>query len=357
MRDAERNAFIARRCWSRKAKIELLLFAATFFEGRRMFNDDQDDAQGVVFWLLGAVVTVLLGGLIYWKTMAHPPISTGVASAETALEEPPISLESGSQPEDALQIPQPSPVENLPRSLGELSFAYDAPSGLRISGAVPTERSKERLLATAQLVFGSRRVVDAITVTEGAAPPNWKGKTLDLMAKLAAVGPFQLALKDNQIDFSADVPDAGIKSAWIDWLANFFVDQPLAVGAENLNVNDGLPAVNSFDVSTLFNLAINFPEGSAEIPADAVATLDQAAGILVEDGRNVRIVGHTDASADESADRALSEARAQAVRDFLIAKGVVAGSLNSYGMGQDQPLADNDSEAGRAANRRIEFAQ
>ena len=357
MRDAERNAFIARQCWPRKAKIELLLFAATFFEGRRMFNDDQDDAQGVVFWLLGAVVTLLLGGIIYWKTMAHPPTSTGVASAQTELEEPLTSLENGNQPEDAQQIPQPSPVENLPTSLGELNLAYDAATGLRISGAVPTERSKEHLLAPAQLVFGSGRVVDAITVTQGAAPPNWKGKTLDLMAKLAAVGPFKLALKDNQIDFSADVPDAGIKSAWIDWLANFFVDQPLAVNAENLNVNASLPAMNSFDVSTLFNLAINFPEGSAEIPADAVATLDQVASMLVEDPHNLRIVGHTDATGDESANRALSEARAQAVRDFLIAKGVVAGSLNSYGMGQDQPIADNDSEAGRAANRRIEFAQ
>ena len=322
-----------------------------------MFNDDQDDGQGVVFWLLGAVVTLLLGGIIYWKTMAHPPINANVIGTETAAEEAPVSLESGSSPEDAMQIPQPQPGDNLPKSLGELAFAFDAASGLTITGAVPTERKKERLLSQAQLVFGAGRVVDAITVVEGAALPNWKGKTLDLMAKLATVGPFQLALKDNQINFSAEVPDAGMKSAWIDWLANFFVDQPLAVSADNLNVNADLPAVNSFDVSTLFNLAINFESGSAEIPEDAVATLDQAASILAEDGRNLRIVGHTDATGDADANRALSDARAQAVRDFLIAKGVVAGSLNSYGMGQDQPIAENDSEAGRAANRRIEFAQ
>jgi OOP family OmpA-OmpF porin len=335
----------------------LLLFGATLFEGSQMFNDDQDDGQGVVFWLLGAVVTLLLGGIIYWKTMAHPPTSANIASTASTAEEMPISLESGNQPEDALQIPQPQPGDNLPKSLGELAFVFDTASGLTITGAVPTERKKERLLSQAQLVFGAGRVVDAITVAEGAALPNWKGKTLDLMAKLATVGPFQLALKDNQINFSAEVPDAGIKSAWIDWLANFFVDQPLAVSADNLNVNASLPAVNSFDVSTLFNLAINFESGSAEIPADAVAALDQAASILVEDGRNLRIVGHTDSTGDAATNRALSEARAQAVRDFLIAKGVVSSSLNSYGMGQDQPIAENDSEAGRAANRRIEFAQ
>ncbi len=322
-----------------------------------MFNDDQDGAQGVVFWVLGAVVTLLLGGVIYWKTMAHPPTGADMMRLEASSNSRPISLESGSQPEDALQFQQPPVADNAPISLGELAFAFDAASGLTITGAVPTERKKERLLSQAQLVFGANRVVDAITVAEGAPLPNWKGKTLDLMAKLSTLGPFQLALKDNQINFSGEVPDAGIKSAWIDWLANFFVDQPLAVSADNLMVNASLPPVNSFDVSTLFNLAVNFESGSAEIPADAVATLDQAATILREDGRNLRIVGHTDSTGDAAANRALSEARAQAIRDFLIAKGVVSSSINSYGMGQDQPIADNATEAGRAANRRIEFAQ
>ncbi len=321
-----------------------------------MFNDDQDGAQGVVFWLLGAVVTLLLGGVIYWKAIAHPPLTANMARTE-AVDERPISLESGSQPEDALQFQQPQAVDNSPKSLGELAFAFDGATGLTITGAVPTERKKERLLSQAQLVFGANRVVDAVTVVEGAPLSNWKGKTLDLMAKLATLGPFQLALKDNQINFSGEVPDAGIKSAWIDWLANFFVDQPLAVSADNLIVNADLPSVNSFDVSTLFNLAINFESGSAEIPAEAVVILDQAATVLREDGRNLRIVGHTDATGDADANRALSDARAQAIRDFLIAKGVVPSSLNSYGMGQDQPIADNDTEAGRAANRRIEFAQ
>lgn len=322
-----------------------------------MFNDDQDNAQSVVFWLLGAVVTLLLGGIIYWKAIAHPAISTNMARSEVAGDTRPLSLESGSQPEDSLQFQPPQAVDNAPKSLGELAFAFDGASGLTITGAVPTERKKERLLSQAQLVFGANRVVDAITVAEGAPLPNWKGKTLDLMAKLATLGPFQLGLKDNQINFSGEVPDAGIKSAWIDWLANFFVDQPLAVSADNLTVNASLPPMNSFDVSTLFNLAVNFDSGSAEIPADAVATLDQAATILREDGRNLRIVGHTDSTGDAAANRALSEARAEAIRDFLVAKGVVPSSLNSYGMGQDQPIADNATEAGRAANRRIEFAQ
>jgi OmpA-OmpF porin, OOP family len=318
-----------------------------------MFNDDQDDAQRTVFWVLGAVVTLLLGSVIWWKLSA-----TAIPTvANTAASEPPAitTLETSAQPEVA---PYQAPAgDNLPKSLGELNFSFADATGLTIAGQVPTERKKERLLSQARLVFGSDRVVDGLSVMESAAIPNWKGKTLDLMAKLATLGPFQLGLKDNQINFSAAVPDDGIKSAWIDWLGNFFVDQPLAVNAEGLQVNASLPAQPSFDVSTLFNLAVNFASGSAEIPAEAIPQLEQAAEILREDGRNLRIVGHTDSTGDAAANRTLSEARAQSVLQFLIAKGVNPSALNAYGMGQDQPIAENDSEAGRARNRRIEFAQ
>ena len=51
----------------------------------------------------------------------------------------------------------------------------------------------------------------------------------------------------------------------------------------------------------------------------------------------------------------LSERRAQAVRDYLIKKGVPATSLTAHGYGPDKPIADNKTKAGRAQNRRVEF--
>jgi OmpA-OmpF porin, OOP family len=83
--------------------------------------------------------------------------------------------------------------------------------------------------------------------------------------------------------------------------------------------------------------------------------LEQAAQILRDDGRSLRIVGHTDSSGDETKNRQLSEDRAASVRNFLVDRGVNPSSLSSYGLGSDQPLADNATEEGRAKNRRIEF--
>jgi OmpA-OmpF porin, OOP family len=325
-----------------------------------MMNEDQDDAQRVVFWVLGAVVTLLLAAIIWWKVMANATMSApAIGVATEQLQEDTQSngsLEMGSPTEEQYVAPPPPVGDDLPKSLGELAFSFAAATGLTISGVVPNERKKERLLSQARLVFGQAGVTDAISVAEGAALPNWKGKTLDLMAKLATLGDFQLNLKNNQIDFAGQVSDDSMKSAWIDWLANFFVDQPLAVNAENLTVNATLSPV-SFDVSTLFNLSVNFASGSAEIPGDALPQLEQAAEILREDGRNLRIVGHTDNTGTSEGNRTLSESRAAAVREFLVAKGVNPQALNSYGMGQDQPMADNGTELGRAKNRRIEFAQ
>jgi OmpA-OmpF porin, OOP family len=317
-----------------------------------MSDFDQDDAQRTVFWVLGAIVTLLLGAIIWWKLMSSSSPGTELVSEPATVETPAISA-----PEEPVSIPAPVIGDDLPKSLGELSMSFDQANGLTIQGSVPTDRKKDRLLSQAKLVFGENRVVDQLMVVESAALPNWKGKTLDLMAKLASVGPFKLLLKDNQVNFSAEVQDDSLKSAWIDWLANFFVDQPLAVNADQLVVNPNLTAVTSFDNSTLFNLAVNFASGSAEIPTDAIATLESAAQILKEDGRTLRIVGHTDATGQADANRVLSTSRAEAVYNFLISKGVNPQTLSFYGLGQDQPIADNDTETGRAKNRRIEFAQ
>lgn len=316
-------------------------------------TNEHDDAQQTVFWVVGAVLTLLLGALIAWKLMATP-VSASAGRAEPAAEVASVpSLETGSQ-NDVVPIPDGA---NLPVSLGELELSYAADSGLTLSGSVPTERKKDRLISQAQLVFGENRVVDQLSVSETAKLPNWKGTTLDLMAHLAQLGPFKLALKDDQVSIAAEVPDDAIKSAWIDWLANFFVDYPLAVNAEQLSVNSALPPQYSFGVSTLFNLPINFDSGSAQITADAEPTLLKVATILREQSQNVRIIGHTDASGDPGTNRSLSEARAQAVMNFLMQNGVPAHRLSAYGMGQDQPIADNETEEGKARNRRIEFAQ
>ena len=69
----------------------------------------------------------------------------------------------------------------------------------------------------------------------------------------------------------------------------------------------------------------------------------------------VEIQGHTDAKGSDSYNLKLSEARARAVADYVVAKGIDARRLQAKGYGKSQPVSDNDTDEGRALNRRVAF--
>lgn len=100
----------------------------------------------------------------------------------------------------------------------------------------------------------------------------------------------------------------------------------------------------------------NFETGSAILSEDAAARLSTVTAILLANPSTVVTVeGHTDDQGDAEANQLLSEERAQAVVDYLITGGVGAERLQAIGYGEERPIADNDTEEGRAINRRIEF--
>jgi outer membrane protein OmpA-like peptidoglycan-associated protein/uncharacterized protein YidB (DUF937 family) len=112
------------------------------------------------------------------------------------------------------------------------------------------------------------------------------------------------------------------------------------------------------DLVRALNLyVINFDTGSAEIPAYSTAFLSQAAktihGSLV--GTVIEIDGHTDNTGDETSNMALSQQRADAVRNYLVQHGVDPDTLVAKGFGSSKPVAPNDTEEGKFRNRRIEF--
>lgn len=100
---------------------------------------------------------------------------------------------------------------------------------------------------------------------------------------------------------------------------------------------------------------IAFASNSAQLDARSAGLIDELANIINTCPGQLRIEGHTDAQGSAEANRALSKERAAAVRAALITRGVVPGRLVARGFGADQPLGDNDTEAGRALNRRIAF--
>ncbi len=101
---------------------------------------------------------------------------------------------------------------------------------------------------------------------------------------------------------------------------------------------------------------ITFETGSATITPEGIAVLQGAVDFLTanQDVR-VAIEGHTDSSGSEAGNQTLSEARAVAVRDYLVSQGIEDLRLETAGFGESRPIADNGTSAGRAQNRRIEF--
>jgi outer membrane protein OmpA-like peptidoglycan-associated protein len=99
-----------------------------------------------------------------------------------------------------------------------------------------------------------------------------------------------------------------------------------------------------------------FDAGKASLQPSAMTAIDRLAQLLgVYPERSVRIEGHTDSLGDDAANQLLSERRAAAVRDALLARGVAAARVEAVGYGETRPIADNRTENGRQNNRRIEI--
>lgn len=105
-------------------------------------------------------------------------------------------------------------------------------------------------------------------------------------------------------------------------------------------------------------LNILFDTGKSTIKSESQAITDEIYSLLEKNASlKTSIEGHTDNVGSAADNKRLSEARAKAVMDVLIAKGISKDRLSSIGWGQEKPVADNLTEAGRAKNRRVEIVK
>lgn len=121
----------------------------------------------------------------------------------------------------------------------------------------------------------------------------------------------------------------------------------------NARVNaDGCEIVENITIQTTID---HFDFDSAELKPAMMSALDDVASRLSASPGNeqVLVIGHTDSTGPDGYNQRLSERRAQAAADYLAGKGVT--NLSIKGMGESQPVADNGTREGRAANRRVEI--
>jgi outer membrane protein OmpA-like peptidoglycan-associated protein len=98
-----------------------------------------------------------------------------------------------------------------------------------------------------------------------------------------------------------------------------------------------------------------FATGRSELKSGATANLDRVTAFMNEyPKRTAAIEGFTDSMGSEEMNQSLSQRRADAVKSYLVGQGVGSARLSTSGRGENAPVADNESAAGRQQNRRVE---
>lgn len=121
-------------------------------------------------------------------------------------------------------------------------------------------------------------------------------------------------------------------------------------GAEVERVGDGIKI-------TMNESIVNFAFDSSNLTSVAQTNLNKLAQVLVDNpDTNINIYGHTDSKGADSYNLSLSQRRADAVKVYLSGKGIASSRMMTKGEGESMPVATNDTDEGRAKNRRVEFA-
>lgn len=120
-------------------------------------------------------------------------------------------------------------------------------------------------------------------------------------------------------------------------------------GAQVEKVNDGEA------IKVTFESGILFATNSSTLNTASRASLDKfATSLLNNPDTDVRIYGHTDSTGSDAINNPLSQRRAESVFNYLVSRGVSGSRMAAEGFGSTQPVADNNTVAGRAENRRVE---
>ncbi len=138
-----------------------------------------------------------------------------------------------------------------------------------------------------------------------------------------------------------------------------YKDDELGFYISNLKVATGKPDTRHklIEEGKFSTTGILFDFQSAVIKPESYGVIKDISGVLKDNsGIKVKVIGHTSSDGDDKANMELSQKRAAAVKDLLVKEfGIDASRLETEGKGETQPIADNKTKEGKAANRRVEF--
>ncbi|MEL7129065.1 MAG: OmpA family protein [Pseudomonadota bacterium] len=241
-------------------------------------------------------------------------------------------------------------------------WAFELNQGvLRLAGDVPDQASRESLVAAAKLAIrppGVLSVEDALTVTDQPAPNGAMAIALRGVNTLGRCTGGRAAFQEGAFELDCDAAEA--RAGDVQALAT----APLPYGTlGSVSVRAIAPDIPAGEIEAcetsladlLQGARIQFDVASPIIREASTQTLDQVAEAARACPGRLRIEGHTDDTGLAELNDDLSRQRAEAVRAALISRGVAPARLIAEGFGSREPIASNETEAGRARNRRIEI--
>ncbi len=229
-------------------------------------------------------------------------------------------------------------------------------------GRVTDARTRAAVDSYAQARFGSSSVY-AATRLDDELPHGWPVRVLAGVEVLAELAQGSVVVQENYVDVRGVTgnPEASANIARLlseklgaseDYGIDVTYEKKLDPVAGLLKPTECVDEINA----VLTERKISFDPGSTELDTAGRGVVDRLAEILKNcDKAKIEIAGHTDSQGRETMNLTLSQARADAVLQGLMARRVLTSGLTAVGYGEVEPIADNDSEEGREANRRIEF--
>lgn len=256
-----------------------------------------------------------------------------------------------------------------PKPDGALAGPAEFTAGLseqgkvQLRGRLTDDLLKSAVDAFARARFGAENVYTATRFDE-ALPDGWPMRVLTGLEALAILHHGTLTVRGDTVEVSGVTGRTDGRARVAQILSDKLGQgKPFKVDVrydEQFDPFAALPTPQ--ECATQLNAAvtrnkIRFAPGSAEIAAEANATMDELAKTLLGcPALKLEIAGHTDAQGSTGGNLALSQARAEAVVLALQGRRVQVAGMIAKGYGEGVPIADNGSESGREANRRIEFS-
>ncbi len=301
-------------------------------------------------WLLGLLLIPLLLGLIGWGLLNKGP-KVSVSTPSIGVTAPSLSVPS--------------------LNFAPLSIIRNG-NDFTLSGDLPDLSIKTSLLDSLKAALGPGvNLIDKLDIKAGVSVPDFSG--LGGLFKAAFDIPdFHFDLSGGTVTLTGTAPSAEVKAAveaaakaaWpnLTVVDNIVVALPSATGsatapapAPTAGAGGGCGSLQS-DIAAALTAPINFQTDGYSLTSAAQQMLaGVAAKIKACPQAKIVVTGYTDNTGNDAINIPLSGARAKSVGDYLVSQGVSAGEVTTTGLGSASPIAGNDTEAGRAQNRRVEI--